>query len=893
MSLTGGLIPLGKKAEIRRTNSLADENDFVDYLKQSDDQTGYGFDEEFEKLLDNKTNKTNKPSTKKTTNKRASDNKLDNKVNKYSTNKDIYNEDYSNPISPASSFNDSPVKTTSYKTYNQPSSMLPTGDNLEDSILGNILGEPHRATKKKSLKNATASIYNDNSNNNDSINTLDMLPQMNQVLQPVANAIPSRRRRNIDIESTIAVDPYIDSTNKAPQTTPTELIQVSNLSFQDNKSNHNITNMNANSFQSTNTNTNQSIKSNKVVFHDDNLFDDISFDDLLPMSNGPKNSIYGKSKDNERVLTTSPENDIQEMETVISSKANSKVDMNTEVVTNENKTTSNKSNNSIISNDFNSTSTLITNNDFKFNNADSYSNKEVDRGSNKNKFDKEDNNDDIDIGFIPSFLDPDRKPRQKRSTSTSSAITSNFTSNNESIKSNSKINEVSYSASSSLKNNSQSNNLSSIKLTISNDPISFSLEDSLDELDKSLGRISPNKLSMKPLPKISSSSALNPSSFPEKTDIESSKKSDKDIVSENNNVNDYNVNKDSNIANITTLSNDRIAEPIIRSSVIAENYSTINRANNININNSTSENSSSIISNQSSTLQSNYRINNMQQRHEEALLERDTRERQLRSEIESLRSQLSSQVTINRSGPLTEDSLYYKAKAEQFTIENTKLTIERNQYKNIINDLELQIQRLKDEAIISSSKHNEEIRHLKEKYEIDLLELKKRKDEEIRILENRHRDALSALKSIHSEEINAMKERSKDKTLLEQLTGQITSATGAIRYIEEQLTQKYHSIDAIKEGQLNARERVVKELEEQAKQRHASAETEGYKLQGVLIHLEHMSNSLQHQTMEDKLRLRNEIEKYQSLQKQLEIDRQISNERCFEELALLKDQQKQ
>ena len=45
------------------------------------------------------------------------------------------------------------------------------------------------------------------------------------------------------------------------------------------------------------------------------------------------------------------------------------------------------------------------------------------------------------------------------------------------------------------------------------------------------------------------------------------------------------------------------------------------------------------------------------------------------------------------------------------------------------------------------------------------------------------------------------------------------SASGSIRLLEEQLMSKYRGLDAAKEGQMEARERLLSEMEEKARTR--------------------------------------------------------------------------
>ena len=84
----------------------------------------------------------------------------------------------------------------------------------------------------------------------------------------------------------------------------------------------------------------------------------------------------------------------------------------------------------------------------------------------------------------------------------------------------------------------------------------------------------------------------------------------------------------------------------------------------------------------------------------------------------------------------------------------------------------------------------------------------------------------------------------REGAALEQITGQIQTASGSIRRIEEQLNVRYKGLEAAREGQIEARERLVREMEEAARARADVAEAEGYRLKGMLIHMEHVVGNL-------------------------------------------------
>jgi hypothetical protein len=59
--------------------------------------------------------------------------------------------------------------------------------------------------------------------------------------------------------------------------------------------------------------------------------------------------------------------------------------------------------------------------------------------------------------------------------------------------------------------------------------------------------------------------------------------------------------------------------------------------------------------------------------------------------------------------------------------------------------------------------------------------------------------------------------------------------------IEEQMSYQYKGIDAVREGQYDARERLLVDMEAKAREKAEAAETETFKLRGLLSHMEQVA----------------------------------------------------
>lgn len=273
-------------------------------------------------------------------------------------------------------------------------------------------------------------------------------------------------------------------------------------------------------------------------------------------------------------------------------------------------------------------------------------------------------------------------------------------------------------------------------------------------------------------------------------------------------------------------------------------------------------------------------IRNMQQNAETAQLEREAIERQLRTEIDGLKRDLTrSNMGL---GGVSDDQI------KEYGEGSVRQMREVADLKRKIAQQDMELARLRDEATLKDYKHVEEIKRMKEMHNDDLNETEKRKVDDVLSVERRHEETVATLKRIHIEELNAIKDRSKENSALDQLASQLKSATGSIKLLEEQLLSKYRGLDAAKDGQMEARERLLSEMEEKARTRMDTAEGETYRLKGLLMHMEHVAGTLRGQGGEEKERLRQEHQRLHSLQLTLDAERNAFQQRVSEEFTLLK-----
>lgn len=219
----------------------------------------------------------------------------------------------------------------------------------------------------------------------------------------------------------------------------------------------------------------------------------------------------------------------------------------------------------------------------------------------------------------------------------------------------------------------------------------------------------------------------------------------------------------------------------------------------------------------------------MQQRLEQIQLEKEAVERQLRLEIDNLKT---SMLYRQSSGAHGGEGAFFRG------VSFNQLTESQGDYNaNQIADLQREISKLKDELVVQATKHQEALKEEKDRSFRDVESVENRRRDDLRVLEMRHEEAVSALKRLHAEEISAVKQRARDGLALEDLTNQIRTTTGSLRLIEEHMSSQYKGLDIVKEGQFEARERVLAAAEEKARERAELAEAEGYRLKGILVHM--------------------------------------------------------
>ena len=116
---------------------------------------------------------------------------------------------------------------------------------------------------------------------------------------------------------------------------------------------------------------------------------------------------------------------------------------------------------------------------------------------------------------------------------------------------------------------------------------------------------------------------------------------------------------------------------------------------------------------------------------------------QLRSEVESWKIKSQAIASIQQS-----------SSQDQHDVTNQQVL----QSKRMISQLESEVNKLKDDAIIQSLRHTDELKYINQKHAIAIEEAESSKALEIQEVESRHLQAITALKRIHTDEITSVRE---------------------------------------------------------------------------------------------------------------------------------------
>lgn len=220
--------------------------------------------------------------------------------------------------------------------------------------------------------------------------------------------------------------------------------------------------------------------------------------------------------------------------------------------------------------------------------------------------------------------------------------------------------------------------------------------------------------------------------------------------------------------------------------------------------------------------------------------------------------------------------------------QNYRYLQEQLSSKQVIMQLEFEVNRLRDELHTTRLKHSEEVKSLQTKNQDTIKELQHKHDHEKDIIEKRHKESLLAQEQLHKEELEIYQEKLNNVDVIDKISKQIYQTSDSMKLLEQELSVRHKYLEQMKAGQFEARERLVEEMEKKLQINAQAHEAEVYKLQGIIVHMEQMMNNLKSQHYEEKERLHQEHLRLTALQDSLGAEKNAFLTRMAEENAYLK-----
>ncbi|GMH61416.1 hypothetical protein TrRE_jg2634 [Triparma retinervis] len=262
----------------------------------------------------------------------------------------------------------------------------------------------------------------------------------------------------------------------------------------------------------------------------------------------------------------------------------------------------------------------------------------------------------------------------------------------------------------------------------------------------------------------------------------------------------------------------------------------------------------------------------------------DKQVNQLRSEKEALirahateiaEIKAGSRRSVKEASTASEDIARLKGE-----LEDTRSKLRTQEEKRIRLEGELAAKDLKstEERTLAQAQFNESSGESRRKY-----------DNEARALAESHQRAIAELKRSHIEEIASVRQRGADAQLLESLSTQIKQTAGTLKILENQMITSKMASEAGRESQMEARERLLGEMEKNAKESMERSESQAARLQGSVGSIEDVMRALRNQNIEERERLKGEHKRLESLQESLMTERKMFLEANQEERSKIAD----
>lgn len=151
--------------------------------------------------------------------------------------------------------------------------------------------------------------------------------------------------------------------------------------------------------------------------------------------------------------------------------------------------------------------------------------------------------------------------------------------------------------------------------------------------------------------------------------------------------------------------------------------------------------------------------------------------------------------------------------------------------------------------------------------------------------EEQHRGSLEALRSVHREELESMRRRFAEADRLAQAEAKLETAVASFSNLQVHIADHAKGLDAAQDAQLEARKRLVDDMELSAREARRTSEAETVKLQAVLSGMDAALRNIRSMSAHEHERLHHEHARLSSLQESLDAQARASRESAALEWA--------
>lgn len=250
---------------------------------------------------------------------------------------------------------------------------------------------------------------------------------------------------------------------------------------------------------------------------------------------------------------------------------------------------------------------------------------------------------------------------------------------------------------------------------------------------------------------------------------------------------------------------------------------------------------------------------------------------------ESLKSDVgkfSSIPTLETMHPLDDHSALPSSHVEEVRKQHSPVHAPLAGNSDVVDSLRETIEALRKQVTAAVSAQEQAARDMKAVKEAAA------KADEIR--EEQHRGNLEALRSVHQEELESMRRRLADADRLAAAEAKLESAVSSFANLQMHISDRAKGLDAAHDAQLDARKRLVDDLELSAREARRQSESETVKLQGLLSSMDSVMRSIRSVSAHEHERLHTEQARLSSLQDALQSQAAASREALAIESANLR-----